>query len=221
MIKTTCRLMATALVVWLVGASVARAEYMGWAYSFEDSGLTINPNAGQASGAVGVALPPGGSATTAIPSVILEASTGALGTDASPADRYVNVPYSITLTVADPAANQSHDFTFNGLLNGSATAGNFQITNSFPNGSSQELPVAGHDYLVTAGPFVLSPTTGAGSIGFAVQVTDPAVQGQPPPPPAPAPSSAPEPESILLAFLALPALGLHAWKRKQALPCNA
>jgi hypothetical protein len=71
MTKTLCRLLTTALAVWLAGASAARAEYMGWTYSFDDSGLTINPNAGQAAGAVGLALPAGGSAATTIPSVIL------------------------------------------------------------------------------------------------------------------------------------------------------
>jgi hypothetical protein len=108
---------------------------MGWTYSFDTSGLTINSNAGQAAGAIGVALPPGGSASTAIPNVILEASTSALGTASSPADLFQNVPYSVTLTIADPAASQSHDFTFNGLINGSAAAGNFQIANAFTNSS--------------------------------------------------------------------------------------
>jgi hypothetical protein len=208
------RLLATAFAVWLAGSSAARAEYMGWTYSFDDSGLTINPNAGQAAGAVGVALPPGGSATTTIPNVILEASTSALGTAASPADLYQNVPYSVTLTIADPAANQSHDFTFHGLVNGSIAAGNFQIANTFSDGS-QDSTLGGRDYHVTAGPFALSPTTGSGSIGFAVQVNDPVIQGQPPPPPPP--STAPEPTSLILLYLALPALGLRAWKRKRAI----
>jgi hypothetical protein len=221
MTKTTGRLLATALAVWLAGASAARAEYMGWTYSFDDSGLTINPNAGQASGAIGIALPAGGSATTAIPNVILEASTSALGTAASPADQYVNAPYSVTLTIADPTANQSHDFTFNGLINGSAAASNFQLTNTFSNGS-QDSTLAGHDYLVTAGPFVLSPTTGAGSIGFAVQVNDPTTQAPPPaPPPSPSPSTAPEPTSLVLACLTLPAIGLTGWNRRKAILSRA
>jgi hypothetical protein len=215
MTKTLCRLLTTALAVWLAGASAARAEYMGWTYSFDDSGLTINPNAGQAAGAVGLALPAGGSAATTIPSVILEASTSALGTAASPADLYQNVPYSVTLTIADTAASQSHDFTFHGLVNGSIAAGNFQLTNTFSDGS-QDSTVAGHDYHVTAGPFVLSQTTGSGSIGFAVQVNDPVAHGPPPSSPPPPPSSAPEPAGLVLACLSLPALGLQVWKRKGA-----
>jgi hypothetical protein len=216
MAKISGRLLATALAVWLAGASAARAEFMGWTYSFDDSGLTINPNGGQASGSVGVALPPGGTATSTIPNVILAASTTALGTPASPADQYVNAAYFVTVTITDPTANKSHDFTFHGMLNGSATTGNFQITNAF-DASSQDSTLAGHNYHVTVGSFALSPTTGAGSIAFAVQVNDPTVQGgggSPPPPPPP--SSAPEPASILLACLALPALGLRAWKRKRA-----
>ena len=102
------RLLATALAVWLAGASAARAEFMGWTYSFDDSGLTINPNGGQAVGVIGVGLPPGGSAAAAIPNIVLQASTGALGTPASPADLFVNAPYFVTLKITDPAANQSH-----------------------------------------------------------------------------------------------------------------
>jgi hypothetical protein len=219
MTKLSGRLLTTALALWLAGASTARAEYMGWTYSFDDSGLTINPNAGQAAGAIGIALPADGSATTAIPNVILAASTSALGTAASPADQYVNAPYSVTLTVADPAANQAHAFTFNGLLNGSLTASSFQIANTFTGGSSQDSTLAGRDYHVTAGPFTLSPTTGAGSIGFAVQVNDPTGQPPPPPspPPTPSPSSAPEPASLILAFLALPALGMIGRKPMKTL----
>ena len=221
MTKTTGRLLATVLAVWLAGASAARAEYMGWTYSFDDSGLTINPNAGQASGSIGIALPADGSATTTIPNVILEASSGALGTAASPADQYVNAPYSVTLTIADPAANQSHDFTFNGLINGSATASNFQIANTFTGGSSQDSTLGGRDYHVSVGPFALSSTTGAGTIGFAVQVNDPIITGQPSPPPPPSPpSSAPEPASLVLVCLVLPALGLQVWKRKRAFPSH-
>ena len=221
MFKISGRLLAAALTVWLAGASAARAEFMGWTYSFDDSGLTINPNAGQASGSIGIALPPGGSATTTIPNVILGASTTALGTPDSPADQYVNAAYFVTLTITDPTANKSHDFTFHGLLNGSATTGNFQITNAF-DASSQDSTLAGHDYHVTAGPFVLSPTTGAGSIAFAVQVTDAGVQGQPNPPPnPPPPSTAPEPASLVLVCLALPALGLTGWRRTKALRSRA
>ena len=226
MTKTSGRLLAAALGVWLAGASAARAEYMGWTYSFEDSSLAISPNAGQNNGSIGVALPMSGSATAVIPNVILEASTGALGTADSPADQYVNVPYSVTLTIADPAANQSHDFTFNGLVNGSAVTGNFQITNSFPDGATQDSTVAGHDYQVTAGPFVLSSSTGAGSIAFAVQVSDPITpvppapvpspSPSPAPSPSPSPSSAPEPASLLLACLTLPLLGLTSRKRNKA-----
>ena len=222
MFKISGRLLATALAVWLVGASAARAEFMGWSYSFDDSGLTINPNVGQPSGAIGIALPGGGSATTTIPNVILESSTSALGTPASPADQYVNAPYSVTLTIKDNATQQSHDFTFNGLLNGTLAAGNYQVTNSFTNGS-QDSTIAGHDYHVSVGPFALSSTTGAGTIGFGVQVSDPAGQGppssQPPssPPPTSTPPSAPEPASLVLACLALPALGLRAWKRKRTI----
>ena len=220
MAKISVRLLATALAVWLAGASAARAEFMGWTYSFDDSGLTINPNAGQASGSIGIALPPGGSATTAIPNIILAASTSALGTPASAADQFVNAAYFVTLTITDAATSKSHDFTFHGQLNGSLTASNFQIANTFTDGPSQNSTLAGHDYHVTVGPFALSPTTGAGTIGFAVQVNDPTVQGQPSgsPPPPPPPSSAPEPASLLLACLALPALGLRAWKRKRAVP---
>jgi hypothetical protein len=221
MTKILGRLLATTLVLWLTGASAARAEYMGWTYSFDDSGFTINPNAGQASGVIGVALPANGSATTTIPNVILQASTGALGTPASPADLFVNAPYFVTLTVADPAASQSHDFKFNGQLNGSATAGNFQISNTFTGGSSQDFTLGGRDYHVTAGPFSIAQATGAGSIGFAVQVSDPI--GQPPPPPGPPPpgppppsQSSPEPTSLVLVCLALPALGWTNWKRKKS-----
>jgi hypothetical protein len=222
MAKISGRLLATALAVWLAGASAARAEFMGWTYNFDDSGLTINPNAGQASGSIGVALPPGGSATSAIPDVILAASTSALGTPDSPADQFKDVGYFVTLTIADPAANKSHDFTFHGLLNGSMATGNFQITNAFSDGPSQDSTFAGHDYHVSVGPFVLSQTTGAGSIGFAVQVTDAGVQGQPNPPPnPPPPSTAPEPASLVLVCLALPALGLTSWRRKKGFPSRA
>ena len=116
----------------------------------------------------------------------------------------------MTLTIADPAANQSHDFTFHGLVNGSIAAGNFQITNTFTDGS-QDSTLAGHDYHVTAGPFVLSQTTGSGSIGFAVQVNDPTCPGAALSPSPPPPSTAPEPAGLVLACLALPALGLRVW----------
>ncbi len=136
--------------------------------------------------------------------MVIVAGTNALGTTQSPADVFHSASYTVTLTVTDDQTHAVHPFEFHGLLNGSMTTSLVHLTSSFVGGDQQSFVISGRQYTVTLA-FVAQDApaaTFAGEITASVQVGDPTNT-----------ASTPEPASLVLAGLALPAIGLTAWRR--------
>ena len=204
-------LLAAAALIWLSAGAVARAEYLDWSYTWDRSPFAVSANGGAKLGVVSIALPPlptgGGPGGSPIAPLVLSAATFAQGTAASPADLYQNASYSVTLNVTDNQTQQSHAFVFQGFLNGSMTKGLVALTSTFQGGDQQSFTISGRLYTVTLAFTApqTDTTTFAGTIGASVDVADGVTD--------PPPQLAPEPAGLLLAALALPAVGLAAGRR--------
>jgi len=207
------RLSAIAATLWLFAATVARADYLDWSYTWDRSAFAIPANGGAQAGVLSLELPTlpagGGPGASPVAPVVLLAGATADGTPDSPADLFQNASYSVTLTVTDDQTQDSHDFTFDGLLTGLMTKGLVQIANHFVGGGQQSATISGRQHTVTVS--LSAPAATAADFAGAIRA-DCGVTGLPiggPPPTA----DTPEPASLVLAALSLPAVGLTAGRR--------
>jgi hypothetical protein len=223
------RSLVAAALVLLVGASGARA---GFLYTWGGSPFAVPSTGGTRNGAIYLELPGDAPAPPPIAPVLVRAFTAL----ANGRDVYTNSPYSLTFRVSDPRSGQSHTVTLRGEFNGTVTSSSVNLRNTFLGGTGfQSFDFLNHDYTVTFGfrSSFGSPLRWRGDITASVAVSAfesvsavaapvPAPAVTPPeplvpPPPGAAPAAAPEPAACVLAALALPALGLVAWRRRGAL----
>jgi hypothetical protein len=209
------RLSVIAATLWLFAAAAARADYLDWSYTWDRSAFAIPANGGAHAGVLSLELPTlpagGGPGASPVAPVVLLAGTTADGTSNSPADLFENAPYSVALTVTDDQTQESHEFTFDGLLTGLMTKSLVQIASHFVGGGQQTATIAGRQYTVTAG--LSAPAAAAANFAGAIQANC-GVIGLPIPGPPPA-ADTPEPASLVLAALSLPAVGLTARRRRR------
>ncbi len=208
MSSRSIRLPVAAVVLWLSAVAVSRAGYMDWSYTWERDPFAVPANAGGLNAVASLKLPSlpagGGSGASPIAPMVVVAGTTALGTEQSPTDLFHNAPYTVTFTVTDDQTQASHPFVFQGLLNGSMTMSLVHLASSFVGGDQESFTISGRLYTVTLG-FVAQDAPEAafaGEITASVQVGD-AMQT----------ASTPEPASLVLAGMALPAIGVSAWRR--------
>jgi hypothetical protein len=133
--------------------------------------------------------------------MVIIVGTAAEGTMQSPADLFQNAPFTVSLAVTDNQTGESHTFVFQGLLNGTLTPGLVHLTADFVGGDDQTFTISGRPYTVTLG-LVAPDATAASFAGDITATVDP-----------PNASATPEPASLVLAGLALPAVGFGAWGR--------
>jgi hypothetical protein len=200
---------AAAAFVLLLCAAGARADLMGLSYTWNRAQFGAPANGGTRDGAAYFVLP--GPLTPATP--VAPVAVGVFTAFANGADSYSNVGYGLTLTIGDPNTGNSHTVAVTGQLNGTVTSDMANLSNTFTGGTGlQTFDFLGHALTVTFG-FTASPAAPlnwSGAVTASVtEDVNPAPAGQPSPA-APPPQAAPEPTSLLLAGLALPALGLAA-----------
>jgi hypothetical protein len=199
--RTFVRPLLPAALAVLLATAAARAGFTDWSYNWSNAPFTVPATGGTKAGGVNFQLPPSSSLNTPISPVGLTVFTSLQGGN----DLYDHAGYSLTFAVTDNPSGQPHPLTVSGEFNGTVTSGLASLSNTFTDGSgSQAFDFLGHHYDVTFG-FTgadAAPTAWTGEITASVVVTDP--PSQPPPPPA----KSPEPAGLVLAALALPALGL-------------
>jgi hypothetical protein len=128
-------------------------------------------------------------------------------------DTFTGKEYILAMAITD-GANMG-TLNFKGLMNGTITAGNPSLTNTFETPVTQTLTLGSDTFTVTANSFTSPNPFGAsvkGAIGFHVDVNGGST-GTPPPPPPPPPNPVPEPSTMLLSVLGLAGLGFKAWRK--------
>ncbi|HVS38774.1 MAG TPA: hypothetical protein VMS17_24675 [Gemmataceae bacterium] len=188
-------------------ANCAHAGLVDWSYTWNRSAFAVLANGGTRQGAVNLILPGGGPDNPPVAPVSLRAFTALFNA----ADRYDDVPYSLTFTVSDPDSGQSHSLTVHGEFDGTVESNRVHLLNAFTGGSGkQTFDFLGRDYTVTFGFTAAdaSPQAWTGQIRASVQVGAAPSVTTASPVFAPTASVSPEPTGLLLAALALPGLGL-------------
>jgi len=210
--KPLSALACFALVASLLSASVARAEFADFSYSWSTS--PSPPLFPGGTGSVALALAADGSASAAInggatliPGAAIITTSSAGGTTSPD---HFNVAYSMTLHLTDTSSGQSDDLTFSGTLSGNLTSDSSTLTSTFDNPVTRHTTLGVHAYSVTIDPTLLNiPAPGSptpAEINAQVKVHGPPV--------LPPPFQTPEPSTLLLAVVALPLM--RAWRNRVA-----
>jgi len=194
----------------LCAASTARADMIGFSYSWQALPSTVIPGG---SGSVLLAPADGaqtsaelGGAATFIPGAEVRTTSSAT----SPPDTF-NTPFHMKLTLTDTLSGASDFLVFDGTISGTLTTTTSTLTSTFDNPATKFLPLGGRVYSVTISPLLVSlpsPGPNAALIDARVQVSNA------PSNPGPPTQETPEPATLLLAGLAAAGLAARrAWGR--------
>jgi hypothetical protein len=195
-----------AAFVWLLApAAPAKAEFIPWKYNWSRSPSVI---AADAPGTGSITLTDESLKSAAGDSDIVATNIKVVSTaTANNPDVFTNKSYTLTMLLLDVESNQSATLAFTGLFNGTVTAFNAKIRNTFTSDTTRELILGENRYTVTIGPFVppgppTSDNAGAISAFAQVSVTDI--------------HKSPEPSTLVLAVVGLPFAGWVLWRRRWA-----
>lgn len=213
------------LVLFVFGATHARADMIGWSYSWSRTPLSVAAD-GAGTGGINLTVNPGGPivGTSDIVAVNLSSFSSA---PAGTTDVFTNKPYTLTLALTDTASKQTGIFSFGGTLSGTLSPTLAQISNAFDGPTTQQ-KVLGHNlYTVSLNPFAppgLPTSTTLGGISAHVTVTPEAgtspgvdTSQSDPGTTTPAVHNSPEPSTLVLAGLTVPVLGAARWWRRRSL----
>lgn len=215
--KRSTLFFTAALVAMISLGGSVRADVIQWQYAWQSSPVAV------AAGTGGIAFtstspsqtnPLGLSAAGNSDIVATNLYVFSTASPTTPDNLGAGAAYSLTLTLTDSASGQSSsnagNFTFTGLLTGTFSASNSNITNTFTSPTTESMVLGGNTYTVTIGPFSPpgppSTTNITGSIAAYVQVTPGSGTGV---------QDVPEPSTMLLAGLGLSFLGGAAWRKRR------
>jgi hypothetical protein len=205
MSRSPARLAAVSLTCLLLPAGLARAEMINWSFSWAPSTQTVNADA-PGTGAVHLSSYGGGINSHAGDLVGLAAAYVTYSSQApgSAPDHFGHAPFGLTLTLTDNATHQSGSLTYAGFVAGDLSASSAGLGLTVDSPTAAGLTLGGHYYAVSIGPYIAPPYPSTGLPGILVaNVTVSDVQ------------TVPEPATLALAGLALPALGLAAWRKRR------
>jgi hypothetical protein len=116
--------------------------------------------------------------------------------------KFINAPYSLSLTIFDQASGKSGTLSFGGVFNGTLSSQQANLGHSFTSLATQSITLGGNLYTVTldVAPPGGPKSTVPGSITAAATVNV---------------SAAPEPGTLALAGLGLSGLGVGGWLKRR------
>jgi hypothetical protein len=189
------------VAAWLgLTAAGARADFITepipWGYGWTASVPAVtadNPGAGK----VVFLLESGARAAGSSDIVATDLQLVTDAADGRPA-RFTNRSYTLELTLTDLASHDKGSLTFGGVFNGTISKLTSNLTNTFTGQTMQTLHLGSDLYTVTIGPYTPPEPPDGMRLGAIGAHADVEVR----------PTSSPEPSTLVLASLAVTALGL-------------
>jgi hypothetical protein len=201
---TPATLGGAAIVLLLTLSGSARADLILWTYNWSRSPATVMADSpGTSYISLTDESPHLAVGDTDVVATNIRAFSTAPPTNP---DHFTAKPYTLSLFLQDQASGSSGMMSFDGLFNGTMSALNSNITNMFTNAITQTLILGTNQYTATIGNYTPPGPTGssnAGSISAHATVTVESLL-----------NDVPEPSTLALAGLALPILGIAAWRRR-------
>jgi hypothetical protein len=183
-------------VTWLgLAGAGARAEMIPWSYSWTPNVTAVSADS-PGTGKIVLQSEPGATASGSSDIVATNLQTVSSADDDHP-DHFTDTSYQLNLTLTDLASHAAGSLTFAGLLNGTISKLTSDISNTFTGPTTQTLALGANVYTVTIGPYTPPAPPDAvnlGAIGAHAQVSV-------------RPAQSPEPSTLVLAGLALAAVG--------------
>lgn len=192
--------------VWLVGLMTlvigfmpanVRADYISWQYNWSRSPGILYADVPSK----GYITLTDESLKSAAGSSDIVATNIRVYSTASPAKpaTFTHKGYTLTLFLLDEESGKSGTMNFTGEFNGTVSKLSSRLDNTFTSSTTQELLLGNNLYTVTIGPYAPPgppSATNAGAVSAFAQVSVRNIQ------------KTPEPSTLVLAGIALPALGL-------------
>ncbi len=196
-----------ALLALLTFAGSTRADVINWSYSWSRTPTDVMADS-PGTGYVSLTAESLQNATGNSDIVATNIQSHSTASPSSP-DKFTNAPYSLSLYLVDQASGDAGTLNFTGVLNGTLSALNSNIKNTFNNPVVQAIVLGANKYTVTMNSFVPPGPPGSstsGSIGAHATVKVEKIVIQ----------DAPEPSTFVLAVLSLPLVGGMAWRRRRS-----
>ncbi|MCI0464999.1 MAG: PEP-CTERM sorting domain-containing protein [Gemmataceae bacterium] len=204
--KRSLPLFGPMTLVVLVGAGApARAEFVSFTYNWLPGPLVI-----AAEGTGGVTLTDGTTfqAASAADTVVGHLTTFSSATPDAP-DRFINKSYSLRLDLTDKASQTAGFLDFTGVLNGTLTATEANITNTYATPTTQQLTLGDNTYTVQIGAFPALPAPGAEAIETIQAHISVSGHG-----PTPSVQESPEPSTLVLAGVGFVLVAIALWRER-------
>ncbi len=157
------RTLAAAAAVLGFAASPVHADLLpSFSYTWDQSPTTLVSD-GTGTGSISISV---GSGTATAPTSIVAANLSVITSAKAPAlDTYTNKAYQLTLALTDTASNQTGQFVFNGVLNGSANTTSSNFTNKYTGPTTLTEHLGNWDYSVHILDLVVPPISGGTTQG--------------------------------------------------------
>jgi hypothetical protein len=166
MLRLPTRLGGWAVALLLAAPATGRADLIHWTYNWSASPTNIKADS-PGTGYITLTDEPGKPAAGNSDIVATNLQVHSTATPAKP-DVFTNKSYTLGLVLTDQASGASASLAFTGQLNGTATAGSANITNTFTGIGIQSVQLGDNLYIVTIGPYTPPgppSASNSGSIG--------------------------------------------------------